>query len=189
MRRIALALLALAVLATAGCGFHLRGAAPAPTGFGDVAVRDLTGDKPATNWYAGRRDELLRTVRRAFADAGYALADTAPVTVELMADSLGRRIASIDDSASAAEYLVEYTLRYRIVAADGSALVPETELKADRSYRFREDAVMGSAEEEALLGTELRRDLAAQVVRQYRRRLQRLDASPVPAEPADAAAP
>lgn len=183
---------ALAALLLAACGFHLRGQGALDDAWRAVNIRDNGKLSASTAWYAGSRDELARVTAHAFRDAGFTVSADAPVTIELLGESLDRRIASLDASASAAEYQLDYTLRFRVLAGDGSTLVPETTLAADRSYRYHDDQVMGSAEEEALLGLEMHRDIAAQIVRQYRRNAVRASAAAqaTPAMPAsDAPAP
>ncbi len=180
---------ALATLLLAACGFHLRGQGTPVEGYRTVNVVDRGQLSANTTWYAGGREELKRAVTDAFRHAGFDVAADAPLTVELLGESLARRVASIDANASAAEYQLDYTLRFRVVAADGATLVAEQALEADRSYRYHDDAVMGSSEEEALLGLEMRRDLAAQIVRQYRRASARAATPAVPATPTDAPAP
>lgn len=180
---------ALATLLLAACGFHLRGQGTLTDDLRAVNVVERGQLSANTTWYAGGRDELARAVKDAFRHAGFAVATDAPVTVELLGESLARRVASIDANASAAEYQLDYTLRFRVVAADGATLVAEQALEADRSYRYHDDAVMGSSEEEALLGLEMRRDVASQIVRQYRRAAARAAVSAAPATPTDAPAP
>lgn len=175
----------------AGCGFHLRGQGDVPPAFAAVAVRDSSPAGGAPAWYGGTRDDLARSVIAAFRGAGIAVRDDATVIVDLLGETSTRRVASIDANASAAEYQVDYALRYRVTGSDGAILVPETTLIGDGSYRNDENAVMGSAEEEALIQAELRRDAATQIVRQYRRRIAALPApAPTIAAPAaDAPAP
>lgn len=179
----------VAALLLAACGFHLRGDADPGDIHRTVAVVDRGHLSANTTWYAGGREELSRAVTGAFHDAGFTVAADAPVTVELLGESLSRRVASIDANASAAEYQLDYTLRFRVTAADGATLVAEQALEADRSYRYHDDAVMGSSEEEAMLGLEMRRDIAAQIVRQYRRAAARAATPAAPATPTDAPAP
>jgi outer membrane lipopolysaccharide assembly protein LptE/RlpB len=97
------------------------------------------------------------------ANAAQTTADT--LTIELLGETLQKRVASVAASAAAAEYQIDYTLRFRIVGDDGAERVKETLLKADRSYRYKADAIMGSADEEAMLQREMRRDMANQILR------------------------
>lgn len=168
------------------CGFHLRGQAAVPDGFNIVAVRDAGKVPVGASLAGGGRDELPRALMQAFRRHGMTIADAAPMTVELLGESTLRRTASIDAvAASAAEYRLEYEVRYRVIGADGATLISETKLAADNSYRFDNNAVMGSADEEMLIYQELRRDVADRIVQQYLRRAKQ---SPRPNAPVDNAA-
>lgn len=171
MRRV-LTLGSTLVLVTAfglvGCGFHLRGKIEIADEMRVVNVRDISKASDSA-WESDGHDGLQRTTVAAFTGNGFVVTDGAPVTVELLNETLRRSIASIAANASAAEYQIDYALEFRISAADGSALVPATTIKIDRSYRYHEDAAMGSAEEEAMLYRDLRRDAVGQIIRQYRR--------------------
>lgn len=153
-----------------GCGFHLRGKIEIADEMRVVNVRDISKASDSA-WEADGHDGLQRTTVAAFTGNGFVVTGGAPITVELLNETLRRSIASIAANASAAEYQIDYALEFRISAADGSALVPATTIKIDRSYRYHEDAAMGSAEEEAMLYRDLRRDAVGQIIRQYRRSL------------------
>lgn len=94
--------------------------------------------------------------------------DGGMLTVELVSESLQRRVASVATSAAAAEYQIDHVLRYRILGRDGAVIARDTTLKADRSYRFKSNAILGSADEEAMLQHDMRRDAAQQIVRHLR---------------------
>ncbi len=181
----------LACMLLTACGFHFRGHTTVPDGFNIVAVRDADKIPTGTSLTGGGRDELHRAVTQAFQRHGITIADVAPMTVELLGESTRRRTASIDAvAASAAEYRLEYELRYRVTGSDGATLVSETKLVADNSYRFDNSAVMGSADEEILIYQELRRDAADRIVQQYLRRAKQSPRLNTPADaPAHAPAP
>lgn len=163
----AIALLLFTAL-LAGCGFHLRGSAPVPAGWTEVAVSDSGGSSTGT-WYSSGREGLRHELSRSLGAAGFLVSASAPITIELMSDSVQRRTASIAASASAAEYQINYEVRFRITGNDGAELVPSTLLRTDGSYRVDEAAVLGSAEQEALLYEDMRRDIARRIVDQLRR--------------------
>lgn len=167
-------LLVALVMLLAGCGFHLRGAQTLDETLAVVAVRDIgksaQGRKTgSTTWYGGERDELRRVVAQALTDSGATVTDEAPLVIELLGEEVKRRTAAIGISANAAEYQLDYLLRYRVVTAGNSVLIPETQIERDRTYRYDEKSPMGSAEEEALLRREMRRTAARQLATQYRR--------------------
>ncbi|MFZ5756323.1 MAG: LPS assembly lipoprotein LptE [Pseudomonadota bacterium] len=178
MRRLSVLLLLAAMLA--GCGFHLRGHGPVPDGMGTVAIRDADQGSSNITWYSGGRDGLRRELARSLTTAGFTVSDGAPLTIQLISDSVRRRTASIDASASAAEYQIDYEVRFRVTGSDGAELIPATLLRTDSSYRFDESAVLGSAEQEALLYEDMRREIARRIVDQFHRRVTAAGHAPAP---------
>lgn len=167
MRAAAGLALAFALL-LAGCGFQLRGS-DAGRGPAAVVIDDTAARASATaSWLGGGPAELARLFTEIFDAGDVTVQEDAPVRVELVSERIEKRVASVDATASAAEYRLDYTLLFRVRGADGATLVPETRLRLDRSYRHKPDAIMGAAEEEALLQRDLRRDAAWQVLRRLR---------------------
>lgn len=185
-----LALLLIAAL-VAGCGFHLRGTQPLADGWRMVAVKDARQaagrSGSAATWYGGDRDELQRTVERALAGNGVAIADDAALVVELLGETVIRRASAIGAAASAAEYQLDYELRFRVVDAGQQELMPAQGIRRDRIYRYNEAAAMGSAEEEALLRREMRQAAALQLASQFARRARNMQAPAVTPAPPSAA--
>lgn len=163
-----LALLLCACL-LAGCGFHLRGSGGAAA---SVVVVDTAGQRGAGSWLGGGPGERARIVSETLRAGGITVHDGAAaagsVQLELIDERIEKRVASVDATASAAEYQLDYTLAWRARAPDGAVLVQDTRLRLDRSYRHKANAIMGSAEEEALLQRDLRRDAALQILRRLR---------------------
>lgn len=170
LRAAPLFVAALLASLLAGCGFHLRGNAPVPAHWTEVAIRDTGGSSNGT-WYSSGRDGLRRELTRTLTASGFVVRTGAPLTIELMSDSVQRRTASIAATASAAEYQIDYEVRFRITGSDNAELVPATLMRTDSSYRVDEAAVLGSAEQEALLYEEMRRDIARRIVDQLRRQV------------------
>lgn len=160
-------LLAIVTLLAAGCGFHLRGTQPVDETLRTVAVRDLANTLSA--WYGGERDALQHVVVRALEEDGLRVADEATRVIELLGEDVTRRTAAVGANASAAEYRIDYRLRYRVRSADGTELLAETTIRRDHVYRYDVTAPLGSAEEESLLRRELRRSAARQLASRYRR--------------------
>lgn len=167
MRRLRVPFLLFATLLAAGCGFHLRGSQPVDESLSAVAVRDLAGNTSA--WYGDERDALRHVVARALEENGFLVADEASRVIELTGEDVTRRTAAVDVNASAAEYRLDYQLRYRVRGADGTIVSPDTTIRRDNVYRYDVTAPLGAAEEEAMLRRELRLDAARQLATRYRR--------------------
>lgn len=165
----ALIVLLLAQALLAGCGFHLRGSDVAGAA-GTLVLRldDGTRSGTVTQWQGDGPDALRQAVAASLVEAGVRLADDAPMRLVLVEESVDRRVVSVARTAGAGEYQFDYTLTWRATGADGATLVPSTKARADSSYRYKANAIMGSAEEESLILRELRRDAARQVVRALR---------------------
>jgi LPS-assembly lipoprotein len=157
-----------AALLLSGCGFHLRGSSTAGSTALTLAIDDRTREKSAGTWLGGGPGELARILTETLADGGVARRDDAGLRIELLNERIEKRVASVDATASAAEYQLDYTLTFRALGADGATVIKESKLKLDRSYRHKADAIMGSAEEEALLQRDMRRDASVQVLRLLR---------------------
>lgn len=171
-RALALALALCAWLLT-GCGFHLRGSAATGTAApASVVILDAARQRGAGTWLGGGPGERVRILSETLRAGGIAVQDGdaagSSVQLELIDERIDRRVASVDATASAAEYQLDYTLAWRVRGSDGAVLVPDTRLKLDRSYRHKANAIMGSAEEEAQLQRDLRRDAAMQILRRLR---------------------
>jgi LPS-assembly lipoprotein len=165
--------LVLSALLLAGCGFHLRGS-PAATSAApaSVVILDTARQRGAGTWLGGGPGERARVISETLRAGGIAVIDgdagTGSVQLELLDERIDKRVASVDATASAAEYQLDYTLAWRVRAPDGATLVKDTRLTLDRSYRHKTNAIMGSADEEALLQRDLRRDAALQILRRLR---------------------
>ncbi len=172
-RTVRVSLIVALCAAMAGCGFHLRGSGELPEGWKVIAVSDAAGkgllNRGGDTWYDTGHEGMRRELVQSLSDAGFSVEAGAPVTIELLDASVRRRAASIDANASAAEYEIIYTVRYRIVGADGAQVVPESTIHADSSYRYNKTAVLGSAEQETIVYEDLRHELARRVVDQLRR--------------------
>ncbi|MFZ5724640.1 MAG: LPS assembly lipoprotein LptE [Pseudomonadota bacterium] len=171
---VAAACIALLCVQLAGCGFHLRGQQPLPENWAQVAVRDVASRNPlgrgGDSWYESGREGMRRELVRALQEAGFTVDPQASLAIELLGTTVKRRAASIDATASAAEYQVDYAVRFRIVGSDGAQVVPESSISTDSSYRNNEGAVLGSAEQEVTVYEDLRRELARRIVDQLRRK-------------------
>jgi len=148
-------------LAMGGCGFHLRG-----TGGYEFRLDKI--NVSATNAYG----EMQRELERALVQAGAELVDGdgAPYSVRLLREQNTRRPVATSSDARVAEYELRLEVTFELVDDSGQTVIPATPVFAERIYRFDNTSLVGSSEEENLLTGEMRRDVAAQLIR-------RIDAS------------
>lgn len=153
MRRI---LLAISLLALASCGFHLRG-----TGQSTIEVAEIY--IVASDLYG----ELQREVESAFILAGASLVekDVAPYTLNLVSERSSRRPVSSGGVSDVSDYELRFEVTFELSSSAGATLLPETRVFSERIYAFDSGSLVSSSEEEDVLIDELRRDVAAQVIR------------------------
>lgn len=158
MRR-ALPLLLCSLLAT-GCGFQLRGGYELPAQLSSTRV--ITPDP-----YSPLVTELSRQLESS--GAGLAGADDATATLRILDDQLQRQVQSVGGSARVREFALEYLVRFQLEDADGELLQAPRTVRLRRDYAFDQRQVLGTTAEEEILIRDLRREMAAQIVRRLAR--------------------
>ena len=148
------ALLALLVVAAAGCGFHLRGYGFATS----VSSYALT---------AARNIQVTAPLRDALRQAGVEEtgADQADVHIQLLDQRRERRNVSTTSDALAAEYEMIYAVNYALSNAQQQELIAPTWIERTRIYRIDRGNIVGSSEEQALVERELLQDVVGQIIR------------------------
>ncbi len=163
-RRATLALLvqaslaSLLTLASAGCGFRLRGSQSYP--FQTLAILPQPGGP------------LASELRRSFGSAVRVLAPEAPLTqaqvvLELLQDQREKTVVGVSSAGQVREFQLRIRVKFRVSSGAGKELVPDAEILQQRDISFSESAVLAKEAEEALLY----RDMQTDVVQQLMRRL------------------
>jgi LPS-assembly lipoprotein len=153
------ATLVLLVLLLAGCGFQLRGQGV-----------DLGGSLPAPVAITGLPPygPLRREIGLQLEGAGVRLTDDAAGAAAILAVSGRRsdtRLLSVNSRNKAVEYVLEEAAEFTLRAAGGETLVEPQSIQVRRIQYRPEDAILGSDNEAELLREDMRRDLAAQMLR------------------------
>ena len=155
IRRLAFAA-ALALLLPA-CGFQLRSALVLPADLGPVKV--VSGDP-----YSALAQSLTNSIERAGATIAE---DDAEGVAELRIVS--ERWATIpiamDEVGRAQEFSLRYAVIFQVLGAGGGELVPQQVIELSRDYVAPPVDSIGRESEAELIGRELRRDMAASVLR------------------------
>jgi LPS-assembly lipoprotein len=154
-RIIAVALAAVVILASAGCGFELRREVALATGWQRLAF--VTPDE---------RGVLAREVRAALARGG---AEVVPATdgvpvVRVVSANVGVEPVAIDATARVQEYAVILRVELEAQAADGSVALPKQAIELRREYAFDESQALGAQSQQDLIRRELERDMVQQVM-------------------------
>lgn len=146
----------MATLLLAGCGFHLRGAAPVSSALEPLAV-DCSSQVP---------DTLCRALREQLSLGGVSLTDVADADYILRLKNFerARNASAITAQAAAAEYLLRHAVDLEVISADRVPIVATTRLTTSASYRYDETNVLAGDQEESALYQQMDGRLAQQVI-------------------------
>ena len=148
--------LLLLALAT-GCGFQLRGQASLPQAMSTtwLAVPD------ASSAFARELALLLRGNGVMMADGpGEDAAE-----LRILEERMTRRALTISGDARVREFELVFDLEFSLTAPDGEVLLPPESIRLERDFQFDEQEILGAATEEELLREDLRRNMAAALIR------------------------
>ena len=156
LRTATLALVTAAVLS--GCGFQLRGSG----GEYNMPFKSIYLAFPETSALG---TELRRNLRGG--DKVVVVDDPAKAEArfEVLSENRGKSILSLNSQGRVREYLLTYTLTFRVVNAAGAELLGPTELNLKRPLTFNETQVLAKESEEALLYRDMQADLVQQILR------------------------
>ncbi|MDF3030295.1 MAG: hypothetical protein K0R03_853 [Moraxellaceae bacterium] len=154
LRRLSALLLVTAGLTLSACGFHLRGSYAVPEFLKEITLRLPVGAEDFG------RELRLALERNEIESTG------GDLVLEVARENLTRQTSSVDSSARAAEYVLVYTVDYRVNSLDGRLYGPLESLILRRSYQYSASNIVGKSTEEETLVRELRMDAAQQIVRQ-----------------------
>ena len=147
---------AAAVLA--GCGFQLRGT----NGQYNLPFQSIWLSFPETSPLG---TELKRNLRAAETVRIESDASRAQALFDVLAESRGKTILSLNSLGRVREYTLSYTLVFRVRDANNRELLAPTELTLRRNIAFDESQVLAKESEEALLYRDMQADLVQQILR------------------------
>ena len=154
LRLLAVSFLMLAVSA---CGFHLRNKIALPEDLGPVLVTSTTEYSP-----------LADAVATGLALSGAIAADADAKEVaklEILSERWGDLPIAIDAQGRAQEFSLRYAVVFVFRRADGSELVPQQVAELSRDYVSPPENSTGTTSEREVLANELRREMAASILR------------------------
>jgi len=152
--RLLTVLLSLALLCT-GCGFQLRENADLPP---QMARTQLVIDDEYSL--------LARRVRVMLEQSGvqFVVGDQASAILEIPVNKLATDVLTIGDNATVREYRVSLTVRFRLVAADGTELLGWQNLSQSREISFNEQRILAGSREQEYLEKELAETLSRMLI-------------------------
>ena len=147
---------AVLVLALAGCGFHLRDRVTVPTQFG--ALRVVSVDR-----YSPLAESLAQTLERG--GAIVARDGEEGAVLDILAEQWGDTPISVDALGRSQEFSLRYAVIFELRRADGAVVVPRQTIELARDYVSNPVNSIGTEGEREILARELRREMAASVLR------------------------
>ena len=148
----------LAAAVLAGCGFQLRGT----NGQYNLPFQSIWLSFPETSPLG---TELKRNLRAAETVRIESDASRAQALFDVLAESRGKTILSLNSLGRVREYTLSYTLVFRVRDANNRELLAPTELTLRRNIAFDESQVLAKESEEALLYRDMQSDLVQQILR------------------------
>ena len=148
----------LAAAVLAGCGFQLRGT----NGQYNLPFQSIWLSFPETSPLG---TELKRNLRAAETVRIESDASRAQALFDVLAESRGKTILSLNSLGRVREYTLSYTLVFRVRDANNRELLAPTELTLRRNIAFDESQVLAKESEEALLYRDMQADRVQQILR------------------------
>jgi len=160
MKTIVVRAVAALVLAAsvAACGFQLRGS----TGQYNMPFQSIYLAFPETSPLG---TELKRNLRAGEAVRIESDASKAQALFDVLGESRGKSILSLNSLGRVREYSLSYTLVFRVRDANNRELLGPTEITLRRNIAFDESQVLAKESEEALLYRDMQSDLVQQILR------------------------
>jgi LPS-assembly lipoprotein len=150
----------LFAFALSSCGFQLRGAA-------DLSFKNL---------YIEGSSSISRELKQSLNTNGIHVVDTAEqadLLLELMNETNEKRILSLSGTGVVREYELNYRASFRTREPANPIWSAPQNVQEHRTFSYNDNALLGKAEEEAILNQDMHKD----AVREILRRLQAIKPS------------
>jgi len=147
----------LLALVLAGCGFQLRGSASLPA---EMDTTWVVVEDPASA-FARELELLLRGNDVELVDGpGEGVAE-----LHILRERITRRALTISEDARVREFELVFDMQFRLDGTGGEILLGPESLRLRRDFQFDEQEILGAATEEEMMREELRRSMAASLIR------------------------
>lgn len=146
----------LAASGLTGCGFQLRRSPELR--FRTVMLKGFLDTSPLARELRAHIDASRTTLV-------VPAIDQAQVVFVALTDARERTVAATTAAGQVRELQLRSRLRFRLQAASGKELIPDTELLLSRSLSYNESAALAKEQEEVLLFRGMETDIVAQVMR------------------------
>lgn len=140
------------------CGFQLRGS----SGQYNMPFQSIYLAFPETSPLG---TELKRNLRAGDSVRIESDASKAQALFDVLGETRGKSILSLNSLGRVREYSLSYTLVFRVRDASNRELLAPTEITLRRNIAFDESQVLAKESEEALLYRDMQSDLVQQILR------------------------
>ena len=164
-RPVASLLLVTCCLLLVSCGFHLRGTS-------SVALPPELSTLRVTMGGAGYPPLLVEVRNALLVQGDVRLTDDVSASVpvlQLLSETSESQVLAIDSSGRISAYLLNYRVTYSLIGADKKSLLQNQSVKLQREYGFDRLNVLASEKQSEFLQSEMRRDVAQQILRRLAR--------------------
>jgi len=149
-----------------GCGFHLRNSLTLPENTPAVHVESVQPYSELAKLLRRRLQAIGATVLTENASTFSAMDESAAFArLSIHAERWGELPTAIDTGGRAQEYRLRYAVIFSFILADGRILVPQQAIELSRDYTSQPTDATGTSTERELLADELRREMAASILR------------------------
>lgn len=151
--RTYMAIIVFLALIISACGFQLRGAA-------DLSFKNL--------YIQGAKLNLSKDLERQLKTNGVKIVDQvedAELVLDLMNESNQKRIMSLSGGGLVREFELLYFLNFRIREASNPLWGQVQTIRGRRDFSYNDNALLGKAEEELRLNSDMRNDAIRELLR------------------------
>jgi LPS-assembly lipoprotein len=151
-------LLALLLLTTSSCGFHLRGS----QGYSVSGLETISLTDNSAPGVGAEVRSLLEASGTRIAPAG----ETGVYSLVVSEQYVNKAILSVSAiTGKIEEYQLTLSVKMTLTDADQNELLSGQLIRITRDYAFDDEAVLGSVSEQRVLEQEMSRQAASQIVR------------------------
>ena len=162
LRWLPLGLCTLVIGMMTGCGFYLRGHLTLPPDFAEVQVQSST---PYSTLVKILRQMIRASNISVVADNEAASAGAVVGQLNILSERWGDLPIAIDAHGRVQEYSVRYATLFTLIDAKNTVIVPQQMVELSRDYLSPPQDATGTATEREILANELRREMAASILR------------------------
>jgi len=149
----ALPLALIGSLALSACGFQLRGVA-------DLSFKSI--------YIQGNAPSISKDLNKSLKTNGIQVVKTAKdaeLLLEMLGETYEKRILSLSGGGLAREFELNYQVKFRTREQASPTWSAVQTVQARRDFSYDDKALLGKAEEEAMLITDMRKDAVGEVLR------------------------